>query len=115
MIFLVSSNSPYNGNVTELIQTEEGQQKATIQERAQTEQPSTDYNSSIQMESSIPTKIASIQEEQMIEEPPMSTQIQMEILNGARSLIYKTRPSSPQADTISDLDGDDIRALNETH
>ena len=31
----------------------------------------------------------------------------------ASSLIYKTPPSSPQPDTISDLDEDDIKALNE--
>ena len=31
----------------------------------------------------------------------------------ACSLIYKTPPSSPQPDTISDLDEDDIKALNE--
>ena len=31
----------------------------------------------------------------------------------ASSLIYKTPPSSPPPDTISDLDEDDIKALNE--
>ena len=31
----------------------------------------------------------------------------------ASSLIFKTPPSSPQPDTISDLDEGDIRALNE--
>ena len=31
----------------------------------------------------------------------------------ASSLIYKTPPSSPQPDTISDLNEDDIRALND--
>ena len=78
------------------------------------EQAPTGDNSSIQMEPYSPTKILPIQEEQNLEEPPKTTQLQMETPKSpAISLIYKTPPSSPQPDTILDLDDDDIRALNE--
>ena len=41
-------------------------------------------------------------------------QIQMEkISSPASSLIYKTPPSSPNPDSISDLNDEDIAALNE--
>ena len=114
MVYLDSSNSPHNESVIELDQSEEGQQKTSISERAQSEQAPTGYNSGTQMQQSIPTTMLPMKEEQKIEEPTKPIQLQMETPKSpASSLTYKTPPSSPQLDTISDLDEDNIRASNE--
>ena len=64
---------------------------------------------SIRTETTFPNK-----EENKQDDQPTTTHPQMESLRSPdSSLIYRTPPSSPQPDTISDLDEDDIRALNE--
>ena len=124
VIFLDSSNSPNGESVIELNQTEQGHQTVNTpnprksksdNKRAQREQAPTGDNLSIQMEPFLPTKtIPSNQEEHKQEEHPKTTQTQIETPKSpANLLIYKTPPSLPQSDTISDRDEDDIRALNE--
>ena len=57
---------------------------------------------------------AELQQPSMSNKDKLPKLPQVETQNSpASSLIYNTPPSSPQPDTISDLDEDDIRALNE--
>ena len=88
VIYLDSSNSPNGADYTQPSQLEQAPNgdKAT----AELQQPSTSNKDGL-------PKL-----------PHVETQ-----KSPASSLIYNTPPSSPQPDTISDLDGDDIRALNE--
>ena len=68
-------------------------------------------NNIVHMEPAIPPKI---QGTQKTEETPNIKQPQMKTPKSpASSLVYKTPPSSPQPDTVSDLDEDNISALNE--
>ena len=87
MIYLDTSNSP---NGADHIQSPQSEQ-APIGEMAsaQSKQP-------LMSNKDEPTKL-----------PQAETQ-----KSPASSLIYKTPPSSPQPDTISDFDEDDIKALN---
>ena len=51
-------------------------------------------------------------EEALKETTPEQLQVE-KISSPASSLIYKTPPSSPNPDSISDLNDEDIAALNE--
>ena len=100
VIFLDSSNSPNEESITDLIQTEQApigdNVVAELQQRTHTETTSAN------------------KEEDKQDDLPITTHPQVETLKSpVSSLIYKTPPSSPQPDTISDLDDEDIRAVNE--
>ena len=97
VIFLDSSNSPYEENTTELIQTEQAPIGDNVV--AELKQPT-------HTETTFSNK-----EEDKQNDQPITTHPQVETLKSP--LIYNTPQSSPQPDTISDLDEDDIRALNE--
>ena len=88
VIYLDSSNSPNGADYIQPSQSEQvpNGDKAT----AEFQQPRTSNKDEL-------TKL-----------PQVETQ-----KSPASSLIYRTPPSSPQPDTISDLDEDNIRALNE--
>ena len=88
LIYLDSSNSPKGADYTQPSKSEQAPNgdKAT----AEFQQPSTSNK----------------------DELPKLPQVETQ-KSPASSLIYNTPPSSPQPDTISDIDEDDIRALNE--
>ena len=100
VIFLDSSNSPNEESITGLIRMEQAPIGDNVV--AELQQPTHTGTTS------------SNKEEYKQDDQPITTHPQVETLKSpASSLIYKTPPSSPQPDTISDLDEDDIRALNE--
>ena len=88
VIYLDSSNSPNEADYTQPSQLEQAPNgdKAI----SELQQPSTSNK----------------------EELPEHPQVEIQ-KSPASSLIYNTPPSSPQPDTISDLDEEDIKALNE--
>ena len=88
VIYLDTSNSPNGADQIQSPQSEQAPNGETTS--AQTKQPD-------MLNKNEPTR-----------PPQAETQ-----KNPASSLIYKTPPSSPQPDNISDLDEDDIKALNE--
>ena len=101
MIFLDSSNSPNEETTTDPIRTEQAPIGDNV--NAESQQP-------IHTEKTFPNK-----EENKHDDQPITTHPETETLKSPdSSLIYRTPPSSPQPDTISDLDEDDIRALNRT-
>ena len=100
MIFLDSSNSPNEKSTTDPNRMEQVPIGDNV--GAEPQQP-------IHTETTFPNK-----EENKQDNQPITTYPQMETITSPESsLIYRTPPSSPQPDTISDLDEDDIRALNE--
>ena len=106
MIYLESSNSPQDGSVIE--QSNGG--RSPISKYAQSTSTQKPQRTSANG-ASAPRK-QFLQTKNKIEEPPKTTQPEMETpKSSASSLTYKT-PRSSQSDTISDLDEDDIRALN---
>ena len=88
VIYLDSSNSPNGADYTNQSQSEQA--------------PYGDENTSKNQQPRQSNK----------DEPTKLPQVDL-LKSPTSSLTYKTPPSSPQPDTISDLDEDDIRALNE--
>ena len=103
VIYLDTSNSPNGADQIQSPQSEQAPNGADQIQSPQSEQAPNGETTSVQ------TKHPDMLNKNEPTRPPQA-EIQK---SPASSLIYKTPPSSPPPDTISDLDEDDIKALNE--
>ena len=100
IIYLNSSNSPNKDSEIEELHPETDNKESNVEEI----HPKTDTKTA-------PTPIGATNREN--DDISATKQHEDNIKSPASSLIYKTPPSSPPPDTISDLDEEDIKSLNE--